>query len=360
MATGSSARNGIAQRPQHHDPQIATFDIGGRPGLAGHRRLERPGPFTIENNFLEAAGENFLLGGSDPSIPDLVSSDVVERYNHFYKPLSWRTETWQVKNLLELKNARHVTIEYNLMENNWANAQTGYAVLLTPRNQGGLCTWCAVEDVTFQFNVVRNSAAGISLAGYDSSNPSRQTNAIQIRHNLFYGISTALGGTGWFMVAGDEPRNLVIDHNTLDGDGTSIVFLYGGTAAAPRQILGFQFTNNAARHNLYGLNAANVGYGLAAISAYLPGAIVEGNWLPGGTAAKYPVGNSFGGAFPDAFVSAATGDYRRSPSSTLLAGSTDGTPIGADTNTLLDLLPRIVSGVSIPPKPPTTVRIIIR
>ena len=25
-----------------------------------------PGPFTIENNYLEAAGENFILGGSDP------------------------------------------------------------------------------------------------------------------------------------------------------------------------------------------------------------------------------------------------------------------------------------------------------
>ena len=32
-----------------------------------------PGPFTIENNYLEAAGENFILGGSDPAIPNLVS-----------------------------------------------------------------------------------------------------------------------------------------------------------------------------------------------------------------------------------------------------------------------------------------------
>ena len=33
--------------------------------------------------------------------------------------------TWQVKNLLELKNARHVTIEYNVFENNWVNAPEG-------------------------------------------------------------------------------------------------------------------------------------------------------------------------------------------------------------------------------------------
>ena len=41
-----------------------------------------PGPFSIENNYLEAAGEVILLGGADPAIPDLVSEDVLVRYNH--------------------------------------------------------------------------------------------------------------------------------------------------------------------------------------------------------------------------------------------------------------------------------------
>src|SRR5687768_13153544 len=36
-----------------------------------------PGPYTIENNYLEAAGENVMIGGSDPSITDLVPSDIV-------------------------------------------------------------------------------------------------------------------------------------------------------------------------------------------------------------------------------------------------------------------------------------------
>jgi hypothetical protein len=31
-----------------------------------------PGPFMITNNYLEAAGENVLFGGADPSIPNLV------------------------------------------------------------------------------------------------------------------------------------------------------------------------------------------------------------------------------------------------------------------------------------------------
>src|SRR5262249_34154162 len=35
-----------------------------------------PGPFHITNNYLEAAGENVLFGGSDPAIPALVPSDI--------------------------------------------------------------------------------------------------------------------------------------------------------------------------------------------------------------------------------------------------------------------------------------------
>src|SRR6187399_115486 len=40
-----------------------------------------PGPYTIENNYLEAAGEVFILGGSDPNIPNMVPTDVVLRGN---------------------------------------------------------------------------------------------------------------------------------------------------------------------------------------------------------------------------------------------------------------------------------------
>lgn len=50
-----------------------------------------PGNYLIENNYLEAAGENFILGGADPPIPNLVTSNVVFRRNHLRKPLEWRT-----------------------------------------------------------------------------------------------------------------------------------------------------------------------------------------------------------------------------------------------------------------------------
>src|SRR5262249_60927613 len=72
-----------------------------------------PGPYVIENNFLSAAGENVMFGGSDPFISGLVPSDVVVRGNYFTKPLEWRAEDspCTVKNLFPLKNPNHVLVE---------------------------------------------------------------------------------------------------------------------------------------------------------------------------------------------------------------------------------------------------------
>src|SRR4029453_10049104 len=49
-----------------------------------------PGPYTIENNYLEAAGENVMFGGADPAIRDLVPDGITLRRNYFSRPMSWR------------------------------------------------------------------------------------------------------------------------------------------------------------------------------------------------------------------------------------------------------------------------------
>ncbi|HET9532613.1 MAG TPA: hypothetical protein VFQ92_19825, partial [Blastocatellia bacterium] len=50
-----------------------------------------PGPFKIVNNYLEAAGENIMIGGADPKIVNMVPSDIEIRHNHIAKPLRWRS-----------------------------------------------------------------------------------------------------------------------------------------------------------------------------------------------------------------------------------------------------------------------------
>ena len=48
-----------------------------------------PGPFTIENNYLEAAAENIMFGGAGPRFSNLVPSDITIRRNHLAKPTAW-------------------------------------------------------------------------------------------------------------------------------------------------------------------------------------------------------------------------------------------------------------------------------
>ncbi|MEN3340265.1 MAG: hypothetical protein V7647_3941 [Acidobacteriota bacterium] len=49
-----------------------------------------PGPFLIENNFLEASGENVMFGGSDPAIQGLVPANITIRRNLISKYTAWQ------------------------------------------------------------------------------------------------------------------------------------------------------------------------------------------------------------------------------------------------------------------------------
>ena len=286
-----------------------------------------PGPYTISNNYLEGAGENVMFGGSDPGIPNLVPSDITITNNHIAKPIAWRGSRWTVKNLLELKNARRVRISGNLLEYNWLHAQTGYAVLFHVRNQDGQCPWCQVEQVVFEHNVVRHSAAGVSILGTDYLHPSRQTRDITIRHNLFYDIDNKnWGGNGYFLKMTDGPRDVVVDHNTIIQENA-----YGILVVSDPPVLGFTFTNNLVRHNAYGLKGDSRAAGLDTIRAYLPASTVTANAIADAPAHLYPGGNLFPTSteFRRQFVSYENGDYRLVPGSPWRGAGSDGLDLGA-------------------------------
>jgi hypothetical protein len=260
-----------------------------------------PGPFRIENNYLEAAGECVLFGGADPAIPDLIPTDIVVRGNHITRPMDWRGSKWQVKNLFELKNARHVRVEWNLIENNWLAAQPGYAVLFTPRNQEGRCPWCRIEDVVFAHNVVRNVSAGINILGHDAPQGSPTTRGVRVEENLFTGVTSTLGGNGWIALVGEGPQDVVIDHNTFEFDGTTVLYVYGKA-----KLTGFQFTNNASPHGTYGINGAGASTGTLTLQTFFTNPVVKGNWLSGGASGRYPAGNRFDAPF-DSTAAGTTG-----------------------------------------------------
>lgn len=298
-----------------------------------------PGPYTIENNYLEAAGENFMLGGADPSIRELVTSDVVFRRNHLSKPLEWRNQKWSVKNLFELKNARRVLVEENLMEYSWRQAQSGYAILLTPRNQDGRAPWVTVEDITIRRNIVRHAGAGMQITGKDT-NPSGQTKRVKIADNLFYDIDAERwGGNGTFALIGNGPSDITFEHNTVIQSG-NILMADGGTRDAPDQAARVVFRDNLVRHNTYGVHGTDRAVGMDTLDAYFPGILFSTNGIAGGESKRYPSGNQFvsEGDFERQFADPAAGDYRLRLDSRFRRAASDGRDLGADVAGLMQAL----------------------
>jgi hypothetical protein len=255
-----------------------------------------PGPFTILNNELEGAGENIMFGGEDPAIAGLIPSDITIQYNHITKPLQWKPDDasyagthWLVKNLIELKNARRVTIDANVLEQCWADAQKGGAVLFTVRNQNGGAPWSTVESVRFTNNIVRHAGSGLGILGHDNNNPSALAHDFVVTNNLFYDIGGVWGGfaDGFIIDSGTDepgPSNVTIDHNTVLQMGNLVV------SATPGMVVnhpGFVFTNNIANNGPFGIKGDSVSGGDATLASYFVGATVTGNVLVGAAPSAY-------------------------------------------------------------------------
>jgi hypothetical protein len=287
-----------------------------------------PGPLKIANNYLEGAGENIMFGGADPSIRDLVPSDIEVLRNHVPKALAWKSgepgyegTAWTIKNLFELKNARRVRVEGNLFENNWLQAQIGFAIVFTVRNQDGRAPWSVVEDVTFASNVVRASTSGVNMHGRDTNHPSQPTKRIVIRNNLFVDIGgPRWGGAGRLFQIIDGTGSVVIDHNTTIHVGAVII-----AEGPPHR--DFVFTNN--------IVGADIGTGLQTLDELFPGAVVRRNVFVGGSSARYPRDNFVVGSWAQVkFEDLSKGRLRLSDASPFRRAGLDGTDVGADDHAL--------------------------
>ena len=308
------------------DIKSATQDAQAIAGWSG------PGPYLIENNYLEASGENFMLGGATPAANGIIPSDVTFRRNHVSRPPSWRSQNWTVKNLFELKNARRVLIEGNLFENHWVDAQPGYAIVLTPRGERGAAPWATVEDVTFRYNIVRNVAAGFNMLARDDAGPSGTLKRVRIADNLFLRLDReAWGGNGAFMQIGEGPSDIVVEHNTIMHTG-NVLTVYGGSRSAPSVAERFVFRNNIAPHNANGVIGQGLGVGSDSIDTFFPGSVFLRNVLAGGRASRYPGDNLFPemDKFTQQFVNHAGGDYRLKPDSDFRRAASDGADLGVN------------------------------
>jgi hypothetical protein len=253
-----------------------------------------PGPFKIVNNTLAGAGENIMFGGGDPSIPGLIPSDIEIRRNHIVTPIAWKG-VWTRKNLFELKNARRVLLEGNVLEGSWGDAQVGYAVILKSANQAGRCTWCSTSDVTIRNNLFRNVGAGINLAGREGSNKNPVDSLLRrvtIENNLMTDVRVMpYRGEGRLIQLLENVSDVIIRQSTFVSTGQLNAFLSLDRTNAATNVT---IENVVFSSGQYGMVASGRGQGANALAA-LSGTVRMINVMVVGPRRKqrYPPGVRF-------------------------------------------------------------------
>ena len=286
-----------------------------------------PGPLKIVNNYLEGSGENVMFGGNDPSYANSVPSDIEFRRNYLFKPLAWVGSAWDVKNLLEFKNAQRVLVDGCVLENNWAANQSGYSLLVTPRNQNNTAPWSVTQDLTIRYNKLLNCEQGFNLSGDDSDFTSERTYRLSIEHNLLE-VNEVNGGDGRSHGIIRGPVDVQIINNTwvnLRASGGTTGF-HQNSPKADRTI----WRNNIFDAGLYGIIGDATGPGDLTFSGHFTNHSYTYNILYNYDSGTYTgTGNqNVAGGPTDVFTDYANGDY------TLKAAyqndGSDGNDPGAD------------------------------
>ena len=187
----------------------------------------------------------------------------------------------------------------------------------------------------------------------------RGPDATVIRNNLMYDVTTAWQtpnhpAPARFAIIGGGPKNITIDHNTVDNNGSSTIFFYGGYAPSGVKIPGMEITNNLLRDNSYAIYGDKYGEGSVGLAAYAPTAVTVRNTFAGGASKQYPTGNDFPTQaqwFAD-FIGELAGDYRLTSTSLSNNSGTDGKDLGVDFTELNAALNGSSSSTIEPPPPP--------
>jgi hypothetical protein len=240
---------------------------------------DTPGPLAVADNYLEAASENLMLGGSDSPSADRIPCDVVILGNTFTKRSEWTPGAgFVVKNLLELKCGHRVLIARNHFSKCWTDAQNGYALLVKSVNQDGGSPWTSTTDVVIAENEIEDVENGINISGYDYNQPSGRTTRVVIARSRLTCRGTAFQ-------TGGEIGALTMTENEIQ-QGGNLLTVYSGEVwpeGSPAQrpaayaVEALTFTNNRALDVPYGIKGDGCAPGQESLDKFCPGNVYSGN-----------------------------------------------------------------------------------
>lgn len=312
----------------------------------------------INNNYLEGAGENVMFGGADPSIPNIIPSDIEMRGNYIFKPLTWKIGhvsyagiPWLVKNLFETKACQRLLFEGNIMENSWTHGQTGFAFVLKSSNQDGNCTWCVSGDLTIRYNIIKNADHGTSLHTLDeySGGGGIPQQKVSIIHNIFENVGYRL-----FQITGPSSqgpqRNLEIINNTVWGNATDEYPAFVAMGDGPGHVVnGLKIQNNvfyhAGAHQGTSVMGSGQTWGLPSLNYYASNHDVRGNaYIRSHEGANAIPNNQYVPVANAGFKNVATRDFELLSTSPLKGTGVDGKDPGADIPLVKAITSRTISG----------------
>lgn len=255
-----------------------------------------PGPLLIQNNHLEASHEVLNFGGGTFTVLNGSPSDVTIRGNHITRPVAWKG-VWPVKNLLESKHVKRMLIEGNVFENNWRDAQEGFAILLKAEDQYGDNAWTTTQDVTIRYNRIRNVGSVFNFAGkYSDSDtrPSVYSARITAHDNVIDGVAISpYSADGIQLQALNGLQDGAIFHNTVLTTGLVQKFLSMDGSQKQRLVV----HSNVFINGQYGIST-NVGSGATGWAASVSGGLWAKNVVIGGDCSALPAGTICSPALP--------------------------------------------------------------
>lgn len=225
---------------------------------------------TVRHSYLAAGAENLIIGGAPIASAGMLPSDWLIEDVIVHKPLRWQQDgrNRQVKNLLEFKYGRNLTVRRVLAVNTWRAAQDGTGLLLNATTNGR-CPQCGnLENVLAEDLVMLNTNGGISFQGF--SYDSRSFSDMQLRNVTVRHAYIAHGTGRAIQIANVRGRHDIrIERSTFVNGGQQWIVAACGYAWADDEtrvpgcpMQGLAMLDNVFRRNgKYGITTGSAHYG---------------------------------------------------------------------------------------------------